>query len=165
MGFTRNTAITTDSDLWRYGSEQELANLVVESGESDFSDVHKGCVNELIRDLKRAGYTPSDVSNTEDFEPEVAYHVLMKIWLSESAAGRSGAAEKVELYKSLWEDAKANRHIEVASPGTDPGRAMPGVRNLDEASWFPGDANNPTQRRGPGYGTTGYANFVKNYED
>ncbi len=64
MGFTRDTAITTDADLFAIGFEQEIVNVVRQSGETDLSKLHKSAVNLIIRDCKGLRIDPTLVSNT-----------------------------------------------------------------------------------------------------
>lgn len=142
MGFSRDTAVTVDADLFAYGAEQQVTNLLVESGKTDWSDVHKAAVNVLIVDLKSSGYNPASISNTEDFEAELSYWVLWRIWLAEAAAGRAGAPEKADLYRALWETARASRYIELTD-GTESSQSnpLPSVTNMDDTFWFGPDAN------------------------
>lgn len=142
MGFAYDTAITTDAMLYSYGAEQQMTNLLVEAGESDFSKIHKSAVNVLIRDLKGMGHTPANISNTRDFEAELVYWVLMTLWLSEMRSGRDGAADRVDSYRMLWEEAKASRVIETVAPDSQTlAKGLPQTMNQDNAHWFGPDNN------------------------
>ena len=142
MGFEYDVAVTEDSDCFSYAGEQQLPNLLVESGEVSWVKLHRAAVNVLIRDLKGMGHTPANVSNTRDFEAELCYWVLMHIWLSEMRSGRDGAADRVDSYRMLWEEAKASRVIETVAPDSQTlAKGLPQTMNQDNAHWFGPDNN------------------------
>lgn len=139
MGFAYNTAVTDDSDLFSYAFEQEIPALLREAGKADFSDVHKAAVNALIKDLKKAGYDPATITNTDDFKEELVYWVLMTIFRGEALTGNRGAVEKYKFYVVAWEKAKQERYIEDTSNLYE--SKLPQVANADQGPYYEGKNN------------------------
>lgn len=159
MGFSTDTAITTDADFFKIAGEQEMENLLHDGRYTDFSDMHKQAVNEIMRSLKGMGYDPSTVTNTTDFKSEAVYWILMRIWTAEALAGRGGE-QKAIFYKDCYAQAVMSRVV-VTADGTETARkGLPMGMNPDEGHWFFGDRN------GSGYnynrGMSGYDEAVKN---
>lgn len=144
MGFSTDTAVTTDDDLFKYCFEQEIPNLLREAGKSDFSDVHKAAVNVLMRSLKRDGFDPSAITNTADFEEELCCWVLMTVFRGEALAGNAGAMRKYEVYRDCWMKSVEDRHIEDGSTEFETD-GLPMVANADAGAYFGGMDNEGDQ--------------------
>lgn len=159
MGFAADTAITADADFFKLGFEQEITNVLRESGETDLSKLQKEAVNLIIRDCRSLGITPADVSNTTDFRFEVIYWCLMTLYRGEQP-DQLGRRMKFDEYKNSWLEQKNSRVFMVGGVTILAGgetRKLPAVANHDDGEFFPGSAN---------MGATPYdSDFIANFTD
>lgn len=135
MGFSYDTAITTNSDFVNYGFEQEISNF--ERDSDALANLQKAAVNVIIRDLKGLGIDPADVQNVRDFNMEVVYWCLMTLYAGENPNALPGSS-KHDHYMRLWH-MERNSRIIVLSDGTVIGgavRTLPYAENHDSSAYF-----------------------------
>lgn len=165
MGFTADTAATTNADCLKYAFEQSLANLLRDS--NTFTELHKGATNDLIRRLRAQGYTTTQiagVTNTEDFKPALVAWVLSKIFAGQGGRNpseRDIASGKAAYYESLYEKLVSGRSggiaVVLADASVKTSRGLPFGVNIDSGSRFP--ALGTAVGRPAGIGTSSMTRF------
>jgi len=156
MGFTADTAATTNADFTKYAMEQQLSNLLRDS--NTYDDLHKGAVNVLIRDLRGKGYDPSLITNTEDFKAELVYWILVRIKEAQARAGNRAAQDQVIQYEEKYQQQVRTR-VYVTASKVRTARRLPMVSNLDHGMEF-----GPVRHQADGFAQIGrskIANFDK----
>lgn len=141
MGFTADTAATSDADLLKYAFEQQIANLL-RSGNT-FTELHKGAANDLIRRLRAQGYSSTQISgitNTEDWKPALVAWVLSKIFAGQggrTTGEREAAFGKAAFYSDQYEKLIKGTAVVLADASVKTKRGLPIGVNVDAGSRFP----------------------------
>lgn len=136
MGFTWDTAITTNADL-EIG-EQQLANLL-RSGNT-YTALHVDASNAIQRDLKGMGYDPSKV-DTKYFEREARLYCFVEIFTAQVREGNSRAQLKAQVYLDQYlREKRTNRdglpHFLETPANATTERRGPRAMNPDGGSFY-----------------------------
>jgi len=110
MGFTRDTAFTTDADLrdkavFEPNLRLRLDSITADGGaaKSDFSSQHIAAANAVFDRILAAGVDPALVTNTTTFKPAAMYYILFHFFLALIEQPADPAHIKYVEYKKLWD--------------------------------------------------------------
>lgn len=129
MGFSQDVAVTTNADFTKYAFEQQATNLL--RGANTYDELHKGAVNVLCREIRGAGFDPAEITNVDDFKPELTYWVLWQVFDHLAREGNTKAQTKADSYHGKYLEQRRTRVFKTATTTRGKGKGLPRVGNID----------------------------------
>ena len=143
MALVKDVAITDDSDILRFTYEIYLAELLedTEGAFSDFGELHKLAVNEIINWLLVQGIKVADVKNPEDFQRAAIYHLCSVVFLGASQNEEDTYWAKHARYAGLFGREMMSQLVQLEAGEAKPlQRRKLVIRNRDTNAYFTGDS-------------------------